>query len=179
MKVLVGSKNKVKVDAVRKAFEGVFPNAQWDVEGRAVSSGVSEQPLDEEETVRGARNRVNALKEVGKADYYVGVEGGLIHSAGRWMECGWVVIADKNGVEGIAASAKMMIPQEIYELLKDGDKTLNDACEKYFDVRDAGKQMGYFGLMTNGVVDRTRAYVDAVAFALSRFAHPEVFENKK
>ena len=62
MKVFVGSKNKIKVDAVRRAFEGVFLNETWVVEGQEVDSGVSEQPMDEEETVRGARNRAAALR---------------------------------------------------------------------------------------------------------------------
>jgi inosine/xanthosine triphosphatase len=177
VEVLVGSKNEVKVGAVRQAFEGVLPNNDWTVEGMEVNSGVSEQPLDEQETVIGARNRANALKEQAKADYYVGIEGGLIHSAGQWMECGWVVILDNKNNEGIAASAKMMIPEKVYEFLRTGEHTLNDVCEKYFEVKDAGKKMGYFGIMTNGVVDRERAYIDAVAFALSRFAHPEIFEE--
>jgi inosine/xanthosine triphosphatase len=177
MKVLVGSTNSTKVEAVKQAFEGVFPGQKWEVEGAKVDSGVSEQPLDEEETVRGARNRVKELKKHGPADYYVGIEGGLIHGAGTWLECGWVVVESKAGVEGISSSTKMMISDGIYEMLKDGEYTLSHAVEKYLGVKNAGEKTGYFGLMTNEYVDRMHAYADAVGFALARFAHPEVFED--
>ena len=177
MKVLVGSTNSVKIEAVSKAFEGVFPKQFWEIKGHKVASGVSEQPLTESETIAGARNRAKNLRKIEMADYYVGIEGGLYKSGNQWMECGWVIILDNYGNEGIAASAKIMISDQIYKLLNDGNKTLNDACEKYFKVQNAGQQMGYFGLMTNGLVDRTRAYVDATAFALARFAHPYVFED--
>lgn len=175
MKVFVGSKNEVKIEAVKQAFDGVFPDEKWEVKGFSVESGVSDQPMDEEETVRGARNRANALLKQGGADYYVGIEGGLIHSAGQWMECGWIVVLDNSGVEGISTSPKMMISDEMYRLLKEDGHNLTDVCEKYFGIKDAGAKMGFFGIMTNGMVDREHAYADAVSFALARFAHPEVF----
>jgi inosine/xanthosine triphosphatase len=176
VKVLIGSKNKVKVLAVHKAFQGVFPDESWEVEGQEVDSGVSEQPMDEEETIRGARNRAHALVKEGGADYYVGLEGGLIHSAGQWMECGWIVVLDSEGNEGISTSPKMMISDAAYEFMKAGNN-LTDFCEKHFSIKDAGAKMGYFGLMTNGMVDREHAYMVAVAFALARFTHPEIFES--
>lgn len=40
-KVAVGSKNPVKVDAVRIAFERVWPEEKWVVEGAEVKSEVS------------------------------------------------------------------------------------------------------------------------------------------
>lgn len=174
--VLVGSANPTKVEAVRRAFDGVL-HGPWKVHGRAVASRVSDQPTSEAETVRGARNRVAALISEAQADYYVGIEGGLLRSAGRWMECGWVVIEDAHGHEGIASTASIMIPTPIAEQLLDDGANLNDACATHFDVQDAGKQMGYFGLMTNGMVDRVGAYADAAAFALAPFAHPALFAS--
>lgn len=176
MKVFVGSKNLVKIAAARKAFEGVFPDQSWNIEGFSVDSGVSNQPMDEEETMRGARNRAKALLKKGGADYYVGLEGGLIHSAGQWMECGWIVVLDEDGNEGISTSPKMMISDEAYEYMKAGNN-LSDFCEKHFDIKDAGAKMGYFGIMTNGLIDREHGYMVAVAFALARFTHPKIFEN--
>ncbi len=61
MKVIVGSENKVKVRAVREAFEERFPGAV--VEGKSVDSGVSEQPLSLEETIEGAINRAKRAFE--------------------------------------------------------------------------------------------------------------------
>ncbi len=176
LKVVVGSTNKVKIDSVIESFNGVFPNELWEVIGVDVDSGVSDQPLSEEETIEGARNRVLRCKELRAADYYVGIEGGLMKSTSGWMECGWIVIRNNKGVEGIASSPKIMISSKVYGFLSRDNNTLTDVCEKYFKVKNAGSKTGYFGLMTNGYVDRKRAYIDGVSFALSRFAHPELFE---
>lgn len=131
--------------------------------------------MTEDETVAGARNRAQAVREQGEAEYYVGIEGGLSHAAGHWMECGWVVVIDDAGAdEGLGASPKIMLPDKFYELLQTG-ATLNDACEKFLGVKNVGESIGYFGLMTNSAVTRQRAYVDAVSFALARFVHPKLF----
>jgi non-canonical (house-cleaning) NTP pyrophosphatase len=44
-----------------------------------VSSGITEQPLDEETTIKGAMNRArNALEVEPASDYGIGLEGGLV-----------------------------------------------------------------------------------------------------
>lgn len=75
MKVAVGSKNPVKIAAVREAFTKVWPKKHFVFEGVAVSSGVSNQPMSDEESFRGARNRAErAMKQI-DADFGVGLEG--------------------------------------------------------------------------------------------------------
>lgn len=175
MKVLVGSKNEVKVAAVQQAFAALWPDEQQlEVHGVAVDSGVPEQPLSEQQTIMGARNRALRLREMDAADYNVGIEGGLCWGDNWWMECGWVVIISRWEVEGIAASPKIMIPWSGRDMIDQG-ADLNDVCSALFGVEQAGAKMGYFGLMTNGVVDRQRAYFDAVTFAAARFLHPHLF----
>jgi len=56
MLILVGSKNPVKIESVKEAFEKYFSNV--DVQGVEVSSGVSDQPVNED-TFRGAKNATN------------------------------------------------------------------------------------------------------------------------
>ena len=53
MKVVVASQNPVKVNAVLKSFRA-YLGVEVEVEGIAVSSGVSDQPMTEEETRIGA-----------------------------------------------------------------------------------------------------------------------------
>jgi len=176
MKVLVGSMNPPKLESVKQAFEAVWPDQISRVEGRPVSSGVSDQPMNEAETLQGARNRAQKLL-LFEADYFVGIEGGLIYSADRWMECGWVVVLDQDGHEGLAASAKIMVPKPVHDILMTG-ATLSDAFEKLYGIQNIGRGGGFFGFMTGGAVDRVRAYTDAVAFALARFVRPELFKGE-
>ncbi|MFK7923672.1 MAG: DUF84 family protein, partial [Bacteroidia bacterium] len=64
MKIIVASRNPIKVEATRMAFTEVFPDEVLKCEGISVASGVSDQPMDEAETKLGAINRVqNAIKD--------------------------------------------------------------------------------------------------------------------
>lgn len=46
MKIVVASKNPVKIKATLGGFEKMFPDVVFETEGVSVSSGVSEQPLN-------------------------------------------------------------------------------------------------------------------------------------
>ena len=62
-KVAVGSKNPVKIEAVRLAFKTAWPRKEWAVEGVEVDSGVPDQPMSDEESICGARNRAQRSLE--------------------------------------------------------------------------------------------------------------------
>ncbi len=173
--VAVGSRNPVKVESAKQAFHRVWPGQPWRVWGYDVASGVPEQPMNETEAVQGAGNRARAALEANcRAEYGVGMEGGLVYSAGRWMECGWIVVVDRHGNEGIGATATMDLPGRFVEELQSG-QDLGAICDRAFGTSGVGQDQGYFGLMTNGAVTRMQAYREATAFALARFAHPRVF----
>ena len=79
MKILVGSKNPVKLKAVKETFEMYFDSIE--VVGITVESNVPDQPIDEE-TFKGAENRARSLalindKQKLHADFFVGIEGGI------------------------------------------------------------------------------------------------------
>lgn len=178
MQILVGSQNQVKMGAVHNGFVEVWPDeSPLSVRGVKVKTGVAYQPLSEDETVMGARNRALRAREIGGADYYVGIEGGMCHSADTWMERTWVVILDRFGCEGIASSPAIMLPPRAETMMRHG-ADLNDVCVELFGVNDAGAGIGYFGLMTNGALTRLKAYEDAVIFALARFLHPHLFASR-
>ena len=74
-KVVIASKNPVKINATKKAFERVFNN-QFEFEGFSADSLVSDQPMNNLETLTGAMNRLKNIKHL-KADYFVSIEGGV------------------------------------------------------------------------------------------------------
>jgi inosine/xanthosine triphosphatase len=76
MIVAVGSKNKIKIKPVEEIFSHHFADVV--VSGVDVNSGISEQPMSDDEMFTGALNRAKrALKKVKGAEYGVGIEGGL------------------------------------------------------------------------------------------------------
>lgn len=175
MKVAVGSKNPVKIAAVREAFQKLFPDNEWEIIGVEVDSGVPDQPMSDEESIAGARNRaLKSLKEEG-ADYGVGLEGGLEEINGYWFDNGWIVVIDRKGIEGIGSTVKMPTPKRLMDLIHKGIE-LGIANDMVFKTKNSKHSEGHFGLMTKNAITRTSGYRDGVIAALTRFLHPELFE---
>lgn len=173
-KIVVGSLNPVKVEAVEAAFGLVFPSQVFEVVGCEVESGVSSQPMSEAESIQGALQRAKlALKNTG-ADYGVGLEGGLHQLSDLWFDSGWIVVCDKNGNIGIGETVKMIVPPQVMKLVHAGDE-LGVACDKVFGISNSKQKQGHFGLMTNNAVTRATCYRDGVISALAKFTHPELF----
>jgi len=174
MRIAVGSKNPTKIEAARQAFAAMFPGETIDIMGIEVESGVSAQPMSDEETIHGGRNRAqNALKKTG-ADYGVGMEGGIQELQGRIMSCGWMIVINKDGREGIGGNPKVEIAPKIMKLIREG-KELGDALDQFFNRKDVKKAEGYFGIITKNNITRTSGYRDGVIMALAPFAHPDLF----
>ncbi len=80
MKILIGSRNPVKIKAAEEAFLKYFKEAE--VVGIEVDSKASSQPIGEE-TFEGAKNRALELKRINEtknlnAGFCAGIEGGII-----------------------------------------------------------------------------------------------------
>lgn len=174
MKIAVGSTNPTKINAVKIAFGKVFPEETIEVVSMKVDSGIPDQPKGHLQTIQGAKNRAKAVLSESDADYGVGEEGGMQELDGQWFETGWCVVINRQGQTGIGSSIHMEVPNKLMRHIHKGQE-LGVATDIEFATIDAGKNAGFFGLMTNGHIDRTNAYVDAVITALSRFLHPQLF----
>ncbi len=170
MKIIVGSKNPVKVGAVREAFEKYFPECE--VVGIDVESGVAAQPMSEEETIRGAKNRAN--NALGAADYGVGIEGGVEVIEGKLFECAWACVVNQEGKIGLAGGLYFEIPEKVAKKIKAGGE-LGPLMDEYMDERNLKQKMGAIGVLSQGKLDRKQAYVQIVLSAMIRFVSPEWF----
>jgi inosine/xanthosine triphosphatase len=176
MIIAVGSINPTKTQPVKKVFTKQFGKCQ--VIGVTVSSGVSDQPLSDEEIYKGAYQRAKeALKKVKGATYGVGIEGGLHEYTFGWMERSLVVITDKKGAIGIGSSGGLVLPNIVINNIKKG-KNLEEAIDELFGTTKIGSGIGMFGIMTKEYVTRASGVEHGVAFALSRFLHKNVYEKE-
>ncbi len=174
MKVAVGSMNPVKIDAVRQAFESLFPDDKWDVKGIDIKSGVSNQPMSDKESIRGARARAKrAIKKL-NADYGVGLEGGLQKIGKHWFDCGWIAVIDKQNNEGLGSSMRILMPEKMMQLIFNG-KELGEVSDIIFNKTNSKQAEGHFGIMTKNLITRTHGYKDGVIVALSRFVYKDLF----
>lgn len=177
IKIAVGSQNPVKIDAVRKAFARVWPGQNFLVTAVAVNSGVPHQPMSDRESLRGAKTRAHRALKALKADFGVGLEGGLQKIGQLWFDCGWVVVIDRKLRTGYGSSLRLQIPVKIVKMTKliRAGLELGDVVDRLFNRQNSKQAEGHFGLMTKGALNRTQAYTAGVISALARFIHPELF----
>lgn len=174
-RVIVASNNPVKINAVKEGFEAMFPNDKFTFEGLEVSSGVNDQPMGDEETFTGARNRASKARGIiPEADFWVGVEGGNIaHSEFEMEAMAWILVIGREKT-GKARTAGFYLPKKVIELINQGYE-LGHADEIVFGMQNTKQKMGTTGLLTNNVIDRTSYYKQAVVLALIPFLKTDLY----
>jgi len=169
IKIIVASKNPVKINAVKIGFESMMKD-KLEVDGVSVPSGVSDQPLTDDETRIGSENRANNAKSTQPdADYWVGIEGGIDKLNGTLQTFGWITILSKKK-QGQSRSATIPLPVEVEEGLKNGEE-LGDIQDRLFHKDNSKQNMGTSGILTNGVLDRLELYRHAMILALVPFVN--------
>lgn len=173
-RVAVGSRNPVKIAAVRAVLARIAPGAE--VSGVAVSSEVPDQPWGDEETIRGARTRARAALAALDADLAVGLEGGVVAEPdGGVRSCAWAVAVARDGREGTGGSLAMPLPPAVAALLREGVE-LGHAMDRLTGATNTKHAGGAVGVLTRGLIDRQGAYEVLVTYALSPWIAPELWE---
>lgn len=134
-----------------------------------------DQPLSDKGSVKGAANRAKSAMGKTKADFGVGLEGGIQDHGFGIFECGWEVVLDKSGKNGTGSSAKFEVPKKVYTEIKKG-RELKDIFDELSGVENIGETIGAFGVLTKGGLNRTDAYENAVACALMPFVAREYYK---
>jgi inosine/xanthosine triphosphatase len=176
LRVVVASRNPIKLAAAAAGFRRVLPARQVEVESVDVVSGVGEQPLSDGETRRGARQRANAAQTVRPAaDFWVGLEGGVEDEAGGgtlWAFA-WAAVRWPGG-GGEARSATFALPAAVADLVRQGLE-LGAADDLVFGREGSKSTSGAVGLLTHGAIDRAALYEPAVVLALIPWLQPDYF----
>ncbi|MGI5828024.1 MAG: inosine/xanthosine triphosphatase [Patescibacteria group bacterium] len=173
--IVIGSDNPVKIEAVRKALSKVFARATF--MGIAVPSGVSDQPMSEAETRKGAYNRaVRALKKTG-ADYGVGLEGGVMETEVGLMSSAWCAIVSKDGLISYGGGMHFHLPEKIASEIRQGAE-LGPLMDKLTGRKNVKKHGGAVEVFTNGLLTRQKAYERLVELAVTKLVAGTIFVEK-
>lgn len=166
MKIAVGSTNPTKTRAVENVLRVLFDAFEFVT--LEVPSGISAQPVGDEETRRGALNRARAALNLTGADWGFGLEGGVIQTEFGVMTNAWCVIVARDGRVGVGGSANMLLPETIAaRVLQDG-RELGEAMDEYANTQDVKRGKGAIGILTRGLLDRQGAYEYIVKLAMAR-----------
>ncbi|NMP78550.1 inosine/xanthosine triphosphatase [Pseudoalteromonas arctica] len=173
LKIIVGSKNPVKINAAKHIFTMYFPECIIDCEGVNAPSGVPDQPIGADETRIGAQNRVNYCKKHHHAHYYVAMEGGAEQFSYGAATFAYVVI-DNALNQVVGRSSNLPLPQVLYNALLKGEE-LGDVMDKAFNTTNVKQKGGAIGLLTNNHATRESTYTQALTLAMAPFLHPELY----
>ncbi len=171
MKVAVGSKNPVKLNAVKSVFRKFYRGAK--VFGVAVESGVSKQPIGARETIRGAKNRALAAFRQSKADLGVGIEAGLVRFGARFLDVQFCAIADEKRVT-LGCGPGFEYPGFVIKEVVKG-KEIEEVVEKISGIKNIGEGVGAVGFLSRGVTNRTKLTEQCVLMALLPRINEELY----
>lgn len=185
--VAVGSTRKPKLQAVSDALSEfaskLVPDADFEVVGEQVESGVSSTPTSSEELMRGARRRAEALVRVAREErkawnYFVGLEGGLEvlqeDRARRVFLESWAYVSD--GTRGYyGRSGGIEVPEELaHEVLERGFE-LSDAIDRYAGAVGIRDGLGAWGVLSGELIPRHGSFRLAVVTAFAPFYNGRMY----
>mgnify|MGYP001420678713 CR=1 FL=1 len=169
--IFVGSANPVKINAVVSAACETWPTVQ--IIGHDVASGISAQPIGDDETKEGARNRAKAALQLGltqskvspETTLGVGLEGGVVKLDDGLYSTVWVSVMDSQGNLAESNGARFKVPEPIAALILEGGE-MGPVVAKLVGVANVRQKQGMIGVITNGFVDRTEEYTGITKMAL-------------
>lgn len=178
MRINVGSKNQIKVDAVKETIKDYDFLSEAEVFSLEVSSEVYKQPKSIYETVEGAMNRAkNAFQN---CKYSFGIESGLIKvpntKTGYMNVCVCAIYDGKDYHLGISSAFEY--PTKVTNLVFSDNLEIDEAIYKVglTDDKRIGRSGGVIGYLTKGRLKRKEYIKQAIITALIHLENPELFK---
>jgi len=164
MRVVVGSKNPVKVKATKNVLEKLY--GEVEVESMEVDSQVPSQPFGIDQTIQGAINRAKNAYTL-DYDLSVGIESGLMETPQTitgYIDLQWCAIYDGEKVT-IGVSAGFEYPPKVIEEVLKG-KEVGEVMDEVTGVENLGEKTGAISYFTKGLLDRTGNTEQCVLMAI-------------
>jgi inosine/xanthosine triphosphatase len=177
MKIHIGTKSPVKIQAIMELAPQYEILKDAIFESFKAESGVSDQPMSLEETIRGAKNRAKAVFE--DSDLSFGIESGLMavpETKTGYMNASICAIYDgKEYHLGLASGFEY--PKEVTRLAVEKGLEMSHAFKAagLTNKDKIGHAEGSIGLMTKGRLNSEEYYKQAVMTALIHLENKELF----
>jgi len=178
-RILVGSKNPVKIEAAKKALAAFFPHEDIIADGINAPSHVPDQPWGSKETYQGAYNRALFCKNNASDDYdyFCGLEGGLetcdfSENAQTIAVFNWVVVLSRNSDDiGRSRGGWIELPQQLADLVKQYGE-LGPAADAFSKQSNTKQKGGTIGLLTGNTITRVETFAKTATMALTTLIKP-------
>ncbi len=164
MKILLGSTSQQKKDILKN----ILGKDLADIISLNVSSGIEDQPLNEETTIKGATNRSrNAISSYSLNDfeYSVGLEAGLSLINNLYNLVCVATIINKHGQVFVGVSKKTPLPELVSIAIKE-DKAFGEVIREYEKEinlkKDQGKEIRD---LIYELINRADSFTEAIQLA--------------
>jgi non-canonical (house-cleaning) NTP pyrophosphatase len=209
--VAVGSTRRPKLNAVWEALTvfgpSLDPDAQFEVVGVDVDSGVGHTPFSRAELMAGARQRAEALVRKAREQnapwkYFVGLEGGLdvidpstplpstslpsasLRTSGTDQGGerlvfleSWAYVLDGTGRGAYGQSGAILIPAPLVARVVDQGVELAQAIDQYAGEQGIRDAQGAWGVLTRNIITRQDAFRVAVTNAFAPFFNAALYRS--
>lgn len=167
MEILIGTKNKGKIEGAKIAFEKYFKNVN--IVGIKVDSEVNDQPFNDE-VIEGSKNRIKNLKLYAKEnnlnpDFYISSEAGIFSFNGNFININVGIIENKNGLQSIGTSQGFPIPKKYIDEIKKTD--LGTVMDNIFESSNLSVGKGGISILTHNETSRIDLTTNAFIMALT------------
>ncbi|MEG9297192.1 DUF84 family protein [Mangrovibacillus sp. Mu-81] len=166
LKLAIGTQNKAKVEAIQNGFLEYYEHVSF--ECLKTESNVNEQPFSDQETIEGALNRAKNVLRMTEADVGIGLEGGVTESLYGMFLCNWGALVDRDGNEIIAGGARISLPAEIANGLRQG-RELGPLMDGFTQRTGIRHKEGAVGVFTDGNVTRDAMFLHVVHLLIGQW----------
>lgn len=166
MKIGIGTKNSAKTSAVKRLCDIHFQDAI--ISEYKAHSLVSEQPLSDEETLLGAKNRATHVLELSDVQLAIGLEGGVNEVNGQMYICNWGALALRDGTFFIAGGARIPLPEEVAKSIREGLE-LGPVMDAYTNRTGISHSEGAIGVFTNGLLNRQEMFEHILILLIGQY----------
>lgn len=196
-RIAVGSKRGPKLEAVHEALRQcahlLAPDDQFEVQGFDVASGVGHTPVSSAESMRGARQRVDALTQTAananeSYQFYVGLEGGLdvcnrsdarsdqgqdTTSRCVFLESWAYVFDGSRGCFG--RSGAIELPETLAHEVLDQGVELATAIDRFAGMAGVRDGQGAWGVLSRDLITRRDAFCVALLAGFAPFYNARLY----
>lgn len=178
MKFIIGSASERKIKIAEEIIQELFKGEEIIVEGYSANSGMPETPYDRQ-TFDGARNRaLDSQSHVDGANYYIGLESGLVERYGHMYEEAWAAVINSDNKEFFGYSSGLKVPDYV---LRKMTELKMEHCDAMTIIEDEHGKLpnDTWGTYSGGLIARAVSLKESLRNALIQVvASGESFYNK-
>jgi len=184
--VALGSTRAPKVEAARRVLAALASHhpalAAAELVAQDVAHGAPDMPLSLDDLLDGARRRAQealTLEREGRVpDLGLGLEGGLDVREGpggrRGYLMSWAYVTDgRRGAHGCGGAIE--VPRRVMDRVVEEGVELSSVMDALLAREDTRSREGAWGVLTRGLLDRTRSFELALLNALAPFYNEGIY----